>query len=662
MERVRSQYTNLVKLRLDHNSLKRTRKQLLNFKRDINKELELKTGINIKMPKQPRLQQPTGLNGFALNQLGLKPKATLNDNHVKAFEQQQKFVALQSESIEKFMISNRLIRQGSDEQKKAIRQQLMQTTNAKSLRLEQLRIRTSLQDEHQKRKQMVNTMRQQQSVQKSIASTVALTAAGFATISAIRTGASMEGIEKSFAVVSKNSADAADNLAWVRKESMRLGTPLMESSKGYAGLIAAAGDKMSRDELRTTFTGVTEASAALGLSADETSGILLALKQTLSKGRIQAEELTGQLGERLPFAMRAMSDAAVKAGLIDGSKTAQEREAALFKLMEQGKLISSDILPHFGKQLSILANNGGELTKYLEKGLNPQLGRAKSNFTELQNQFSKGMSPATVNLLDGFNDLSDELKVVANYGGKIVGAAMITLGTAIRVPIAAASDLAHWLDTTFNLSSETKSMIADIGIVVGGGVLAFGALRTAIGAVTGSILVLKKAKSGLTFNNMGGMCGDGIDIDSKGKRKGGRVGKRGRTSLGKAVGKGAIRTGGNAIKNAAMVSSPYAAAAATSYMGGGMINDSLGNFDWYRNADQKFTGWLRSVTGLNIGQDNYWANKGYPSTKSEVDVTVKVDAGELNSVFSAQVDQRIDKAQGNLLENAYMNMQSGGVR
>jgi tape measure domain-containing protein len=44
-------------------------------------------------------------------------------------------------------------------------------------------------------------------------------------------------------------------------------------------------------------------SSALGLSVDDQRGIFKALEQMLSKGNVQAEELRGQLGERLPGAI-----------------------------------------------------------------------------------------------------------------------------------------------------------------------------------------------------------------------------------------------------------------------------------------------------------------------------------------------------------------------
>lgn len=44
------------------------------------------------------------------------------------------------------------------------------------------------------------------------------------------------------------------------------------------------------------------AGSALALSKDQMDGVFLALGQMISKGKVQAEELRGQLGERLPGA------------------------------------------------------------------------------------------------------------------------------------------------------------------------------------------------------------------------------------------------------------------------------------------------------------------------------------------------------------------------
>lgn len=343
--------------------------------------------------------------------------------------------------------------------------------------------------------------------------------------------------------------------------------------------------------------------------------------------------------------MRAMSEAAVKAGLIDGSKTSQEREAALFKLMEQGKLISSDILPHFGKELSNLANNGGELTTYLEKGLAPQLGRARNHLVELQDAMAKGMRPATVNLLNGFNDLSKEGNNLAYFLGKVLGGAMVSLGLIIRLPVAAFMDLSYWISDTLGLSKEQTDAFIGLAGPALGVALSIWAIRKAVLKLAGAYGVYKAAKVAL-----GTLIGSG-ETEDKGNKG---SAKRGRTSLGKTVGKGLLRQGGKLA--AAASSNPYVAAAATSYMASGMINDSLSNFDWYRNANEKFTKMLHDMTGLDyFGTDAYWKSK---EQQGKIDINLNLNTNGLDGV----IDAKVEKAQGNMLENAYMNIQSGGVR
>ena len=106
--------------------------------------------------------------------------------------------------------------------------------------------------------------------------------------SSLNIGMQMESMQKSFKVVSTDSKAAAENMAWVRSEAMRLGSPIMEASKGFSSMIAAAGDKMTMDDLKATFTGIQEAGVALGLSREDLGGTILAVKQMLSRllGRV----------------------------------------------------------------------------------------------------------------------------------------------------------------------------------------------------------------------------------------------------------------------------------------------------------------------------------------------------------------------------------------
>ena len=69
------------------------------------------------------------------------------------------------------------------------------------------------------------------------------------------------------------------------------------------------------------------------------SGALLAVSQMISKGTVQAEELRGQLGERLPGAFQIAARAM-------GVSTQE-----LGKMLEQGKVVADDFLPKFAAEL-----------------------------------------------------------------------------------------------------------------------------------------------------------------------------------------------------------------------------------------------------------------------------------------------------------------------
>lgn len=292
-ERVRSQYTNLVKLKLDQASLKRTRKQIQNFRAEVAKSLKMKVEIGgsvpPKIPSQPR--QPSGIPPR-----GARPRQPIQDAHVQQMQGQMKFNELQKDSIENFMISNKLVRDATEEQKKNIRAQLMSTRNAKELRYEIRKIRGELSDQLGKRKQLVRESERHLAVQQRFNASITQMVGGLGSAYAITTaigsslnvGMQMESMEKSFKVVSTDSKAAAENMEWVRSEAMRLGAPIMEASKGFASMIAAAGDKMSLNDLKGTFTGIQEAGVALGLSREDLGGTILAVKQMLSRllGRV----------------------------------------------------------------------------------------------------------------------------------------------------------------------------------------------------------------------------------------------------------------------------------------------------------------------------------------------------------------------------------------
>ncbi len=129
-------------------------------------------------------------------------------------------------------------------------------------------------------------------------------------------------------------------LEFVRATVSKLGLDFNSTALEYAKFSAAArGTSMEGQQAKEIFTGISMAAAQLGMSADESAGALLAIQQMMSKGKVSAEELRGQLGERLPGAFQIAARAM-------GMTTTE-----LDKLMSSGELAAGDFLPRFANQL-----------------------------------------------------------------------------------------------------------------------------------------------------------------------------------------------------------------------------------------------------------------------------------------------------------------------
>lgn len=105
-------------------------------------------------------------------------------------------------------------------------------------------------------------------------------------------------------------AKVAQEMAFLNAEADRLGFTFETLANGYGKLsVGAQNAGFSIAETRQLFLSIIEASRVSGQSIEQTNGILRAFDQILSKGKIQAEELRGQLGDRMTGAFKLFADA-----------------------------------------------------------------------------------------------------------------------------------------------------------------------------------------------------------------------------------------------------------------------------------------------------------------------------------------------------------------
>jgi tape measure domain-containing protein len=140
--------------------------------------------------------------------------------------------------------------------------------------------------------------------------------------------------------VTKSTEEYYNALAFVEAIANKNGQNIQVLTRNYMALTAASrGTALEGIETQKIFLAVTNAAAALQMTNEDLEGALNAVAQMMSKGSIQAEELRGQLGERLYGAFNDMAKAI-------GVSTAQ-----LNDMLKQGK-VTVDMLSKFADVLN----------------------------------------------------------------------------------------------------------------------------------------------------------------------------------------------------------------------------------------------------------------------------------------------------------------------
>lgn len=156
----------------------------------------------------------------------------------------------------------------------------------------------------------------------------------------ISAGVAADKMRNSMEAATGSALRGANEMAFVREEANRLGLDLQTSVDGFVKLAAASkGTALEGEGVRQVFSAISEAGTTLGLSAEEMNGAMLAVGQMISKGTVQAEELRGQLGERIPgaFQIAARAMGTTTAGLDD--------------MLKKGQVVAEDFLPKFAVEM-----------------------------------------------------------------------------------------------------------------------------------------------------------------------------------------------------------------------------------------------------------------------------------------------------------------------
>lgn len=206
----------------------------------------------------------------------------------------------------------------------------------------------------------------------------------------LETTARFQSMSNAIKFASDNAAEGEMSMLWIKDMSQKYGLPLAEMTQGFKTFQGAMmGTEFESDQVRKMFGQVSKGVVAMGLTADDASGVFLALGQMMSKGKVTAEELRGQIGERLPGATKLMAD---------GLKMTTEE---LDKMMQKGDLLASVGIPALANQMEMVFGEGAEKNIDTVTASMNRLGNAWDQFiVNIGN--SQGVLKKTVDVLGNF--------------------------------------------------------------------------------------------------------------------------------------------------------------------------------------------------------------------------------------------------------------------
>lgn len=227
----------------------------------------------------------------------------------------------------------------------------------------------------------------------------------------LETGIAAEKMTRGLEAALGSVQAGAEAQKFLREESERLGLVFENQIKDFQKVAAAArGTILEGQATRDIYTAMAEASTALQMSSDDTSGALRALSQMISKGNVQAEELRGQLGERLPGAFQLASEAM--------GVTTQE----LNKMLEMGKVAAADLLPKLAKVLS--GRFKGSIASASQTA-QAQINRLNNAYFEMKKEFMEtgaldAFADAVKAMIPLTKSLGEQLQLIVGYWADVL--------------------------------------------------------------------------------------------------------------------------------------------------------------------------------------------------------------------------------------------------
>ena len=177
----------------------------------------------------------------------------------------------------------------------------------------------------------------------------------------------IENLDATYSAIYDGAAKAKQELAFIRAEADRLGLSFLDTADSAKMFFASSKGSSIEKDAKDIFSAFSELAVTMRLSKEQTSGMFLALGQSASKGKLMAQELREQLGEKVPGIFRVIADSL-------GVTTTQ-----LDKMLEEGK-VGLDAL---AKAVPVIRERFGSALPEAVNSTTAAIGRLNTKWDDL---------------------------------------------------------------------------------------------------------------------------------------------------------------------------------------------------------------------------------------------------------------------------------------
>ena len=273
------------------------------------------------------------------------------------------------------------------------------------------------------------------------------------------------GIVKGFGMTQKEFNK--DSETYLKSIVKMYGVELSAATETYRAVLGASIQPLKEGvlqagDLKDLMDGVAAGAAAFKMNSEDQKLMWLGITQAMQKGKVQAEEITRQIGQRNPLAIQALLHSTEKWAKANGmiAKDSKFTHKQMYSMMREGKLLANDIMPQWGREMKKIADSmtGGDYVSFLKDSLGGSIQVYKAAMSLFWDDvFSQDAFKPMKEFMDMLSDMVDSAEWFSDMAGAYFGNVVYEI-TALFDPLVKTNEeMKKWYDGLSDAQKAAKA-------------------------------------------------------------------------------------------------------------------------------------------------------------------------------------------------------------